>query len=973
MAAIIAKGSADISINPQETEAKLVFVPGDDGMGWDVLAVNKLAGEKSLSPLPSPAVLEPFLQKASRAKTKDPMELLICQGIPPEEPVPETITWEDLPIPDDIAPYREEALSKAEAPELYRIKVEKIKNEKKVLKPGALPFMPGKEEILVTWDKKETREKVTVDPQPKEIKYAGKGKKLGAAVPPKPGKPGKSVFGKPLQPGAPEDGSFLLGAGIIRDKGSLIAGAPGFIRVGGNWADLVPFAKPSWEIKTGADGLTRFFNFEPGDARFALPTSEEIFAEAKARGAAEDTFIDAASLDKAIAEAAGNGTPLEAFPLVEAKEAAARVDINEDKTRAVLYLRKGTAGYQPLEMKAISLAIKDSKVQGFDAEKLKAGINAFMQGNDVELKDYVLAEGMSSTRGKDREVQVLAGLLSGDEMKPVLARLKAWRRPVHEEGVSIDEITGAAFVEKGAKLGEVTSSQEGEAGKDIYGNVIPGLPGNDPELRLFQGIEQHGALISAGRAGLLLIKAADRYFEAEIIDCRDAKIAVRVSEDAMEAKANFVPEAGAGVPLTPGNALKILAAQGIKKGMDAGTIEKACALAKARGGIAGITVARGEPPVAKGACAAKWLVPVRPPQISGEDGGGEKSGRTAQVLAGAVLVEFSAPIAEGRPGFDVKGNDIPVDKGTSYIVEHDDSVKEEILPNRGKRLIAVRPGECSFDGKALKVSSLREIKGDVGPATGNIKFSGELRVSGKVLPGFAVIGGLNVIIAGTAEMALVSAGAKAVILGGIRGGGKGVVRARSCIEAAFSEKATLMAVGGVTLKNGAVLSFIKTNGKFTIEAENGKLLGGVCQARDGIDAANIGAENGGRTEISFGQDYLLKDQIGAVEEEINKVKVELAKIEERIKALLKVPEGLAKARTEKVKLLKLLEQYNLKVFTLREKFEEHYNSLITVRGSVYPGVVIESHDRYYEVHQTRSRVVFYFDRESGRIKERPLE
>ncbi|MDR0719095.1 MAG: FapA family protein, partial [Treponema sp.] len=689
MAAIIAKGSIDISINPQETEAKLVFVPDDNGMGWDVSAVNKLAEEKNLSPLPSPAVLESFLQKASKTKTKDPMELLVCQGVLPEDPVPETITWEDLPVPADLAPYQEETLSKAKAPELYRIKVEKIKNEKKVIKPGALPFMPGKEEILVSWDKKETREKATVDPQPKEIKYTGKGKKLGTAVPPKPGKPGKNVFGKPLQPAVLEDTSFLLGAGIIRDKGSLVAQASGFIRIGGNWADLVPFAKPSWEIKTGADGLTRFFNFEPGDARFALPTAQEIFAEAKTQGAAEDTFINAASLDKTIAEAASNGIPLEAFSLVEAKEAAVRVDINEDKTRALLYLRKGTAGYQPLEMKAVSLAIKNSKVQGFDAEKLKADINAFVQGKDVELEGYVLAEGTPSTRGKDREVQVLAALLSEDEMKPILARLKAWRRPVHGEGVSIDEITGAAFVEKGAKLGEITSSQEGEAGKDIYGNLIPGLPGNDPELKLFQGIEQHGAVISAGRTGLLLIKAAERYFEAEIIDCRDAKIAVHISEDAMEAKADFVPEAGAGVPLTPENALKVLAALGIKKGVRAETIKKACALAKARGGVSGITVARGEPPVAKGACAIKWLVPVNPPWISGEDDVGEGSGRTVQVLAGAALVEFSTPIAEGRPGFDVKGNDIPVDKGTFYIVEHDDSIKEKALPNGGKRLIAV--------------------------------------------------------------------------------------------------------------------------------------------------------------------------------------------------------------------------------------------------------------------------------------------
>jgi hypothetical protein len=33
---------------------------------------------------------------------------------------------------------------------------------------------------------------------------------------------------------------------------------------------------------------------------------------------------------------------------------------------------------------------------------------------------------------------------------------------------------------------------------------------------------------------------------------------------------------------------------------------------------------------------------------------------------------------------------------------------------------------------------------------------------------------------------------------------------------------------------------------------------------------------------------------------------------------------------------------------------------------------MESHGRYYEVTQKRSRVVFYFDRELGRIQEKPL-
>jgi uncharacterized protein (DUF342 family) len=230
-----------------------------------------------------------------------------------------------------------------------------------------------------------------------------------------------------------------------------------------------------------------------------------------------------------------------------------------------------------------------------------------------------------------------------------------------------------------------------------------------------------------------------------------------------------------------------------------------------------------------------------------------------------------------------------------------------------------------------------------------------------------------VLVGGTAEAALISAGGKAVVAQGIKGDGKGVVRARTTIEAAFSEKATLMAVDDIKLKNGAIASHIKTNGKLSIIAGSGKLMGGVCQARHGIDAADIGSEKAVRTEISFGQDYLIKDQIAIVEGEIFKVRENLAKTDEKLKAVLKIPSALDAVRAEKIKLMKQLEQLNLRVFTLREKFEAHYDSEIRIRGTIHPGVIIESHDRYYEVNQTRSGVVFYFDRESGRIKERTLE
>jgi uncharacterized protein (DUF342 family) len=341
------------------------------------------------------------------------------------------------------------------------------------------------------------------------------------------------------------------------------------------------------------------------------------------------------------------------------------------------------------------------------------------------------------------------------------------------------------------------------------------------------------------------------------------------------------------------------------------------------------------------------------------------------VAAGTAIADISPGLPEAKAGFDVKGTVLDPEQGITVIVNRDDSIKET-PQGTGVRLTAARSGNLIYDGKDLKISSVQEVKGDVGKATGNINFSGELRISGKVEPGYSVIGGLNVLIRGGAEGALVSAGGKAVIAGGIRGAGKGVVRARRTIETAFVEEATLLAVEDITVKSGCVRCNIKTNGRLIISGETGKLIGGVSRARLGVNVHDLGSAKGIQTEISFGQDYLIKDQIEVTGGEIDKVKAGLKQIDLKIKQAEKSPSLLNAARLEKVKFLKRLEQLNLRVFTLREKFEEHHESEVRVSGAVYPGVVLESHGRYYEVRQTRSGVIFFFDRGTGQIKERGL-
>jgi uncharacterized protein (DUF342 family) len=973
---MIAKGTASVVINPQETEVKLIFIPDPEGLGWDIDALFKMIGEQRLSPPPQPKILEPFLQKAAKAKTKDPIESVIFEGIPPEAALPEQIAWEPLPVPADIAPHAAAALAKAPAPELYQTRTEKIKHERVVKKPAKLPFMPPKEEVVVTWDKKETQEAVTVNPEIKETKYAEKGKKLGTFIPAKPGKPGKNVFGRPTPPAILKDGGFHLGTGLGREKNEIRSLYSGILRIGENWADVIPLAKPVWSVSPGSDRVTLFFKFEPGDLAFPPPKASEILAAALNQGADESNLVPLAAVEEALERAVKTGEEIAAFPLFQVQEALARVEISADKLRAELYLRKGIAGALPLEMKAISQAIRNSKVQGFDTEKLKAAIHAFVAGPEVELR-YPLVEGKASTRGKDKEVELLAAMLPDEEKAVLMKRLTAYSQdqPLlnSQERFPISEAAGLGYVEKGAVVARITKPPEGEAGKDVFGIPLPGLPGNDPDLKLFRGLHQHGSDIEADQSGLLLIKGSGKSFRAQVVDYRDAKIMVSLSPDAMEASADILRELGAGVPLKQENILKALTDAGVTRGIDRKALEGALRQALDEGSAAGI-LARGEPPIPAGGTAVKWLVPIIEIQgIAGKPGGaGGILKQTLSVTQDTVLAEVLRAGGEGRAGFDVTGKTLPPEQGISLSLHHDDSIKAVPIEG-GQRLIAARPGELSFNGQELRISAFHGIRGDVGPATGNINFPGEIRITGNVTAGFTVMGGKDVLIGGSVESALISAGGKVVITQGVSGGGKGAIRARNTIEVSFVEHATLLAVEDIRVKNSCVSCNIKTNGSLWLAEETGSLVGGVCKARHGINAANIGSEQRKQTEISFGQDYLVKDQIEVTEGEIEKIKRKLSQIEQKITEAAQIPSALNAAREEKVRLMRLLEQNNLKIFTLREKFEEHQPSEIRVRGTIYPGVVMESHDRYYEITRKRSLVIFYFDRELGRIQEKGLE
>jgi uncharacterized protein (DUF342 family) len=249
-----------------------------------------------------------------------------------------------------------------------------------------------------------------------------------------------------------------------------------------------------------------------------------------------------------------------------------------------------------------------------------------------------------------------------------------------------------------------------------------------------------------------------------------------------------------------------------------------------------------------------------------------------------------------------------------------------------------------------------------------------VEVKGTVESGFQIFAGEDIHIGESVEGALLSANNDITIDRGIIGKNKGVVRAKGCIQAAFVENARLLAVQDITIKGYCLRSHLKCNGRVYLEGDKGFFMGGSVKSRGGMEVTDLGSEQELKTLVSFGQDYLVEDQIELEEREIQAIKHKLMKFDSIMNTLEKQGNrpDLEKVRKEKLKFLKIVEKRSLRLFNLREKFEEHIPSEITVRDSVYPGVIIESHGRTHEIMKKRSGVVFYFDKESGHIKERDI-
>ena len=658
---MVAKGNVELLVDGLGIEAILKFSPNDeDGAEWTVESLQKVIAGARLAGLP-PRRLEEVLSGFSRART--PVSEVIIRGQLPLPGTPVEAEWMDFSTPEAYLPFESRAIATAGAPELFTVQVEKIARERQVKKPGVFPFLPPKVQTIIEYEKVERRKPVSVDTKVLRSFWAPSGAVVARLLPPRLGKPGKDIFGKIIPADRDEDVDFHLGHGLSRGKNEIICGESGFIRVGMRWADLVPFAGHRVSLSVSADNAAVLLDLIPGDKHLPAPDAQALLEEARALGDAAECMMGPEELASLLGRSIRNGEALKAYSLSCSSDATVSLEVSPDKLRASMTILKGRGNGKPLELSMVSAALAGQRFKGVKVDKLKADVITFYKSQEHELRDYLLVDGKAPGRGKDRSLSYGVVFLPDTQSAKYLADIQSAAALAslikNLEDFPLDAVQRVAFVKSGQEICRFSPPAPGQTGLDVYGAILPGIPGNDPLLKTYENIKVLQESIESEEDGLLLLAELESGSEREsgeestvvtglhgksseaapgsakgplakgkdakslekasarmvqtlmrVVPYRDAEVELQVDGEARTVSLDLAKEYGLGRELSLELVQKALSDSGIVHGIDLAEVNTALGIAREKGSVSGHIVARAKEPVPAGGYRLNWTIKV---------------------------------------------------------------------------------------------------------------------------------------------------------------------------------------------------------------------------------------------------------------------------------------------------------------------------------------------------------------------------
>lgn len=719
-----------------------------------------------------------------------------------------------------------------------------------------------------------------------------------------------------------------------------------------------PGSPHEWSL-TGsrADGVC-LLSYRPGRGGLAPPSEREIIYAALDRGFAVDDIISPEDIRGLIAAALETETALNEHPITRSSHSDIRLGMDPGRLRVELKLRKAVGGGKPLVLSGIAEVIRGSGLRGLDGPRIKAEIMKFLKGESVSAA-ILLKEGTAPQRGPDREMEYLVPPLDETDLSFIRKRLELQSKQKAALGSLTafppEAVNQMSLVKKNQVVARLGPAKDGTPGRDIDGSPIPGYPGNDPDVVVHENLRWEGENIFTLIDGVMDIGTrGDGRIHLRVREHRDAAIRITVAEDKIKAFVSTRLPTGTGAPVNPEGIRRAAEEAGVVKGLLEQEIIEVSERTQAGEIVTGHVIAEGRLPMRDDSRLSL--------SVSGDPAAAPVPVRAEDRIG--ILVR------EEEGGWNVLG-ELLMDEGTA--LSEGDNIRRETDNQGNTVLVAEKGGHLVMDKGVLTVKHQMEYVGDVSRVTGSIRFPGKVKIDGSVLSKAVVDGGEGVEISQVVQAALVNSGADVAIGRGIKGEGRAVVRSRGSLTLAYAEEANLLITGNINTGRALMNCRVKCNGRLVL-SEGGKLIGGTMKLKDGLICGEVGNQRGVQTSVSFGQDYLVGNQIDQAEKELAKIQEFI----ERTDKMMMELEGrgdsrkLADVRRKKVDALKMFDKKNLRLFLLREKFEQHFPSEIRIIGTAWPGTVFESHGRILSIDAPARSIRVIFDPRKGRLERKNL-
>ncbi len=384
--------------------------------------------------------------------------------------------------------------------------------------------------------------------------------------------------------------------------------------------------------------------------------------------------------------------------------------------------------------------------------------------------------------------------------------------------------------------------------------------------------------------------------------------------------------------------------------------------ADAEGRLEGVVLATGRAPVPPQDSRLEWAADFFDTSFAVDPRTGALDYRTRRgdpsVRAGQLLLTLHDAV-KGVDGRDVFGTKLPVPAPQRERVRVGPNVRAEAELEGRTIHHASLDGRVRWAGGVLAVDPVFAISGNVGLESGHVRHSGAVVIAGDVEAGARIEAGGDVEVRGVVEAAVIRAGGRLTVQGGICGSAEEPIVVQGGVRAKFMLDARIEAGGDVGAVTEILHSEIRSRGAVLVP--EGRIIGGQIVALGGVTVGIAGGEGLSQTQLVAGVDPAWQTEVVAREEQIKNLSRNLQRIRDTVEPLAARLDALAPPQREAVARLQTqvcamqarLAELEAAVADFKADSQRRAAPRIQVRVKAHPDVGLQLEDKQLQLGQQR--------------------